>query len=91
MDLCSKRRVMPTCYRVATLLMTSALVACLPGCLNLGGRTTNVHDNPQTNGRLSALETRVSALEQAFQTTSVEVPAPVQSYNSPGRTTPAAP
>ena len=36
------------------------------GCLNLGGRTTHVHDNPETNGRIAALEERVSSLEQAF-------------------------
>gem|GEM_PF-6078140 len=82
---------MPAFYRATKLLLLFAGISSTAGCLNLGGRTTNVLDNPKTNGRLAALETRVGALEQAFQTTSVEVPAPVQSYNSPGRTTPAAP
>ena len=46
-----------------------------PGCLNLGGRTTHVHDNPDTNNRLSTLESRVSALEQVItrQAGSVEI------------------
>ena len=70
--------MVPAFYRATKLLLVSTSMISAAGCLNLGGRTTNVHNNPQTNGRLSALETRVSALEQAFQTTSVEVPAPVQ-------------
>ena len=38
------------------------------GCLSLGlgGRTTYVQESPETSARVSALETRVSALEQAF-------------------------
>jgi len=67
-------------YRATKLFSVLAGIISTAGCLNLGGRTTNVHDNPKTNGRLSALETRVGALEQAFQTTSAEVPAPVHSY-----------
>jgi hypothetical protein len=42
------------------------------GCLSLGlgGRTTYVQESPETSARVSALETRVSALEQAFSLTS---------------------
>ncbi len=57
------------------------LVGLLPlaGCLNLGGKTTHVHETPETKSRLSALETRVGALEQAFSTTGIPtsgIPAP---------------
>ncbi|MBC7851856.1 MAG: hypothetical protein IAF94_00325 [Pirellulaceae bacterium] len=79
-------------YRTCqSLLLVSAFLGMFSGCLNLGGRTTNVHNNPQTNARLSGLETRVNALEQALRTTSVEIPVPVESYNSPGAPTPATP
>ncbi len=79
------------CRIAQPLLLVSGFIVTSAGCLSLGGRTTNVHDNPQTNARLSALETRVNALEQALRTTSVEIPVPVESYNSPGAPTPAAP
>lgn len=42
------------------------------GCLSLGGRTTHVHDNPGTLQRISALEQRVSTLEQALRLTMPE-------------------
>ena len=41
-----------------------ALVLPATGCLNLGGRTTYVQENPESARRLSDLETRVSQLEQ---------------------------
>ncbi len=56
---------------VSSGLFASGLLLTLTGCLNLGGRTTYVHETPETQGRLKALETRVSALEQALQTTGV--------------------
>lgn len=65
--------------RCATVLSVAALALSLPGCLHLGlgGRTTVVHEKPETSGRISALETRVSALEQAFQGQPVEqLPTP---------------
>ena len=57
------------------LLVAFALLYFAPGCLNLGGRTTHVHDNPDTANRISALESRVSALEQVItRSASIEVP-----------------
>jgi hypothetical protein len=48
------------------LLLTAAVVLSSTGCLNLGGKTTHVHDNPETNTRLAAVENRVSILEQVL-------------------------
>lgn len=55
-------------YRLFAVCAAVLFVA-LPGCLHLGlgGRTTVVHEKPETTGRISALETRVSALEQVIQ------------------------
>jgi hypothetical protein len=61
---------MPSPYRyLAAIVCAAALSLSLPGCLHLGlgGRTTVVHEKPETTGRISALETRVSALEQVIQ------------------------
>jgi hypothetical protein len=38
----------------------------LTGCLSLGGRTTYVNDNPETNQKISQLERRVGNLERAL-------------------------
>lgn len=38
----------------------------MAGCLSLGGKTTHIHEKPETQGRISALETRVWALEQTL-------------------------
>jgi hypothetical protein len=53
-------------------LLTVAVVATAglqAGCLSLGlgvgGRTTVVHEKPDTTSRLAALEARVSTLEHA--------------------------
>ncbi len=54
----------------SAVLCAGGMLLSLTGCLNLGGRTTYVHETPETKSRLQALETRVGALEQAFQTTS---------------------
>jgi len=65
--------------RCATIASVVALALSLPGCLHLGlgGRTTVVHEKPETTGRISALETRVSALEQVIQGQPVEhLPTP---------------
>ena len=35
------------------------------GCLSLGGRTTYVQESPATTERISRLEARIAALEQA--------------------------
>lgn len=45
----------------AIIVITSAVMAC--GCLSIGGRIVN--ENPETESRLQALETRVTSLEQA--------------------------
>jgi hypothetical protein len=51
-------------------LLFMFLCGCLlqTGCLSLGGRTTYVQEKPETAGRITALETRVTALEQALST-----------------------
>lgn len=41
------------------------------GCLSLGGSTTHVHENPETERRVKSLEARVSNIEQAVLATSV--------------------
>lgn len=45
---------------LVVLLLSSA------GCLSLGTRTTYVQETPETLRRITALETRVAALEQTF-------------------------
>lgn len=47
---------------------TTILIAS--GCLSLGGRTTYVNESPEMQARIQGLETRVTALEQAFATRS---------------------
>jgi hypothetical protein len=64
---------MPRLSRVGCL----ALACSLTGCLNLGGRTTHINENPDTSRRLAWLESRVSALEQSAPRASL-APAPVQ-------------
>ena len=48
-------------------LLAVATLSVSAGCINLG--TRHIQDNPATNSRIQALETRVSALEQALSTT----------------------
>lgn len=65
-------------WRCGGIVVALSLLFTTTGCLSLGGKTTYVHEKPETAGRLSALETRVSALEQAFQMPSHgEVVAPL--------------
>ena len=59
------------CVLMSLVLLAIALP--LTGCLSLGGKTTHVHEDPETSGRVSSLENRVSALEQLFQPTPQEV------------------
>jgi hypothetical protein len=47
-------------------LLASCVLPLVTGCLNLGGKTTHVHDNPETQSRIGKLETRVKALEQSI-------------------------
>lgn len=66
-------------FRTCTLtLVIGGLLLAQSGCLNLGGRTTVVQEKPETAGRITALETRVSALEQALSTVGhpAEMPLP---------------
>ncbi len=58
-------------WRCGGIVVALTFLVTATGCLSLGGKTTYVHEKPETAGRLTALETRVSALEQAFQ-----MPAP---------------
>jgi hypothetical protein len=53
-------------FRASLAIGGMALATSLTGCLSLGGRTTYVQEKPETLGRITALETRVSALEQAY-------------------------
>jgi hypothetical protein len=63
--------------------LLSAVFACAAGgCLSLGGRTTYVHESANTDARLTALETRVGALEQAF-TTRAATPPPLHQSGLP--------
>ena len=47
-------------------LFAAALLTTICGCLSLGGKTVYTSDSPQTADRLTALEARVSVLEQAI-------------------------
>jgi hypothetical protein len=62
------------------LVVLSFLALAFPmsGCLSLGGKTTHVHDNPDTLQRISGLEQRVGILEQALRLSPSEsvIPAP---------------
>lgn len=51
------------------LLLGGILACAAGGCLSLGGRTTTyMQTSPETEARITGLETRVSALEQAATT-----------------------
>jgi hypothetical protein len=52
--------------RAMAWLAGTAVAVSQSGCLSLGGRTTYVQEKPETLGRITALETRMSALEQAY-------------------------
>lgn len=54
-------------WRCGGIVVALSSLVTTTGCLNLGGKTTYVHEKPETAGRLTALETRVSALERALQ------------------------
>jgi hypothetical protein len=49
-------------------LLAVVLALALPGCLSLGGKTVYTSDSPETNERISSLESRISVLEQAVGT-----------------------
>jgi hypothetical protein len=64
--------------RWGRIVVALSSLVTMTGCLSLGGKTTYVHEKPETAGRLTALETRVSALERAMQLpTSAEPVAPI--------------
>lgn len=51
------------------LLLAGAFMCAAGGCLSLGGRTTTyMQTSPETEARITGLETRVTALEQAATT-----------------------
>jgi hypothetical protein len=52
-------------HRWSFASFATLVAATLPGCLSLGGKTVYTSETPQTSDRLSALERRVSILEQA--------------------------
>lgn len=56
--------------RSGGLLLAGLALCTMPGCLQLGGRTTYVQQSAETEARLTGLETRVGALEQALATRS---------------------
>lgn len=62
-------------FRRSGALLLAVMACAAQGCLQLGGRTTYVHESSQTEARLSGLEARVGALEQALATRSS---APIQ-------------
>ncbi|MEX2185691.1 MAG: hypothetical protein WD875_02810 [Pirellulales bacterium] len=53
------------------MCLAALTLAPATGCLSLGGSTTHVHENPETQARVTSLESRVSTLEQAVLATSV--------------------
>ncbi len=66
---------------LSAMLLVTALSATV-GCLNLGGKTTYVSENPETNERLTLLETRVGVLERAVLGNPAPVGAPLPNPGS---------
>jgi len=58
--------------------------ACNLGCLSIGGKTYTTQQNPQTENRLAALETRIDALEQAVMGSSGQFQVNPEAEISPG-------
>ncbi len=46
------------------IVATTVCVLGTAGCLSIGGKSYTTQSNPETEARLAALETRMSALEQ---------------------------
>jgi hypothetical protein len=66
-------------YRIFLLALIIALApAVFSGCLSLGGRTTHVHESPETAHRIEMLESRVTALERTI----FPPPLPPQHFSS---------
>jgi hypothetical protein len=57
------------------LVVPIALLAFTAGCLSLGGRTTHVHDSPESAARIAALEARVAELEASIGRSSIPATA----------------
>jgi len=49
--------------RAACATLIFVALASTTGCLSICGRTTNVHENPETEQRLLNLEVRLADLE----------------------------
>lgn len=62
------QRAAVRCCALLTLLLTA------PGCLSLGG-TTYSGQSPETDARLSSLESRVGHLEEALHMNRVPTPS----------------
>jgi hypothetical protein len=63
---------------VASAAMLMPLLISSGGCLSFGGgETTHYHDTPETKKRLSALESRVNALERYFDGDPIQSAAPL--------------
>jgi hypothetical protein len=49
--------------RTCGLLLAVIVMSMTAGCLSLGGKTTYVSSNQETEARIAALENRINALE----------------------------
>lgn len=52
-----------TLRRSCGLLLAVLIMSMTAGCLSLGGKTTYVGNNQETEARIAALENRINALE----------------------------
>jgi hypothetical protein len=63
---------MPNAFEMrvlSRLLCFLIYVLCMPGCLSIGGKTYSTNENPETENRIAALESRVTALERVLPST----------------------
>ena len=76
-----RRAANPRIWKVAPILMLIA--AANTGCLSIGGRTYTSEAQPETQNRITALETRVGALEHALLGTAATPAGRVQVTDIP--------
>lgn len=55
-----------TPYALAATVVLALKLCVTTGCLSLGAKNTHVHDNPETEKRISALESRIGVLERVL-------------------------
>jgi hypothetical protein len=77
-------------HRFAGALFAAFILLATAGCLSVGGKTYTT-DSPDTDKRLSALETRVGVLERALIGVQVPAGAPVPAEGVPGIPAPGGP